>query len=448
MSKARKNSYRLTFSIGDQRAQFTSHTQAEATSIRLHVKRLICSKRTGAPCLESEEWAATRPKGALRDFLIKWGLLEGDNTQKTVADLAEAFKKRHVKEWTLKSYQGLINNFLDFFGADYPLSKIDKKKAGEFITFLETSANRKTGRGLGKVSVSKRIERSRQFFNYCVNEGWILRNPFSGYRGTGSANPDRWQYITKEDTVQVIEATTNKKHKVIIALLRFCGLRGASELSRLTFDSSCFHPSTAETPAELVVHSPKVEAHAGRETRTIPLTKYVEQLILDLWESTPEEENRFFPDMKPTSNPGVVIKKTFKRFGVSLGSPYNLRRSYVSDLMAGGLHEADPKAFELLAGHSVRMSLQHYQVFSDRRKEKATEKFLEIMETSDAEKASTQFGTHQVHNLVHRSNSQQLTVYNNNNGMSLEITDCFKKQKTPCEKLQGALMWEAGLEPA
>ena len=62
MAKAKKNTYRLTFTMGEQRAQFTAHTQSEAASIRLHVKRLISSKKTGAPCLESEEWAQTRPK--------------------------------------------------------------------------------------------------------------------------------------------------------------------------------------------------------------------------------------------------------------------------------------------------------------------------------------------------------------------------------------------------
>ena len=319
----RKNSYRLTFTIGEQRAQYTAHTQSEAESIRLHVKRLLSAKRTGAPALESEEWAQTRPKGALRDFLIKWGLLNSTDVGMTLADLRDEFMKRQVKERTLLNYKATFDNLIAFFGVGCMLTSIDRKKAGEFNKYLRTSANIRTGEGLNNVTANKRLNLCRQFFGWATNENWIIKNPFAGIKAIGgSANSDTWRYVSKEDTIEVIDSTPNKEHKVIIALMRFCGLRGASELSRLTFDESCLHLSNAGKGAELIVHSTKNERHAGHEQRTIPLTPYVEQLILDLWEAAPEGENRFFPQMEKKSNPGVVVKKAFARFkkkGIDIG---------------------------------------------------------------------------------------------------------------------------------
>ena len=67
------------------------------------------------------------------------------------------------------------------------------------------------------------------------------------------------------------------------------------------------------------------------------------------------------------------------------------------------MHESDPKAFELLAGHDVKMSMAHYQIFSNKRKEKATEKFLEIMTTKPGEeKTSTHFGTRKQFATINR----------------------------------------------
>ena len=404
MAKQKKNSYRLTFTIGKQRAQFTAHTQAEASSIRLHVKRLISSKRTGAPCLESEEWAQTRPKGALKDFLTRWGLLEDtSDREKTIADLREEFMGRSQKERTLLNYRNTFDSLCEYFGELTRIRDIDKVKAGEFIKYLKQHGNKQTGEKLSDNSVATHVKSLNTFFNWAVDVELIARNPFKGFDAKIKPNRERLEYITKEDTIKVIERTLNKEHRVIIALWRFCGIRGASELSRLTFDASCLHLSTDKKPGEIIVHSTKVEHHTGHEKRPIPLTPYVEQLIIDLWESVPEGENKFFPKMTASSNPGKIVKDEFNAAGIELKKPYNLRDSYVTDLMAEGMHEKDPKMFEMLAGHDIKTSLTYYQILTNERKERATSTFLRIMDVKPEEKTGTQFGTQLVHNLVHSS---------------------------------------------
>ena len=440
---AKKRKYRKSFMLPNgKRGEYTAHTQAEAASVVLNVNKLISAQKTGSQNIDATEWALKLSKGTLRNSLIRWGLMpDTRDSERTLKDLYQIFVvEGKEKPRTLKNRQNCFNNLFQFFGEDCLLRDIDRQRAEEFIKYLEREGNAFTGKGLGENTLGGRIKRFKQFFRFACEESWISENPFIRFKAVSKANKDRWQYITRDDVLKVIQSTPNREHRLIIALVRFCGLRGASELSRLTFDASCFHPSDATHSAELLVHSTKVERHEGHETRTIPLIPEVEQLVLDLWETIPEGENRFFPKMKATTNIGVVVKKIFKRFGVELGQMYNLRRSFVSDLMQGGLHEQDPAMFELLAGHDVKVSLQHYQILSNRRKERAADKFMEIMSAPTVSPTPA-------HNFAHGNNSKLPETCNAKNGLSLENPELLQETKKPCKMLQGKNLPQVGFEP-
>lgn len=452
--KQRKNTYRVSFTIDGAQRDLFVHTTDERDQVKLHIKRLVSSKRTGAPCLESEEWAARLPKNSnVKEFLIRWKVIQDTSDQeKTIGDLYKVFViDGKEKPRTLKNRQNCFNNLIQFFGKDCPLKDITRQRAEELIKHLERRGNAFTGEGLGDNTLGGRIKRFKQFFRFACEERWISENPFIRFKAVSKTNIDRWQYISKEDVIDVIDSTPNKEHKVIIALVRFCGIRGASELSRLTFDASCLHLSNAGKGAELIVHSTKVERHAGHEQRTIPLTPFVEGLIRDLWETIPEGENRFFPKMKATSNIGVIVKKVFMRYGVNIGQMYNLRKSYVTDLMAGGLHETDPKMFEMLAGHDVRVSLAHYQIISDERKERAAEKFLSIMdvqpdEEDDGENNNVFYNVPQ--RILQRSKQGKENDRNDRQySQTLKNKDLREQKKPSCNFLQEGSVPPAGLEP-
>ena len=53
MAKPRKNSYRVSFLIDGAQRDLYVHTTDERASVRLHVKRLLGSRRTGTPALKS-----------------------------------------------------------------------------------------------------------------------------------------------------------------------------------------------------------------------------------------------------------------------------------------------------------------------------------------------------------------------------------------------------------
>lgn len=450
----RKNSYRMRFTLPNgQMVQYTANTVGEANSIKTWVRRLISSKRTGIIDVDATEWAQTRPKGALRDFLIKSGLLEDNrDNEHTLADLYQVFvTDGKGEDRTIINRKAAADRLSAFFGAGCLLRDIDRQRAGDFITFLESKGNKRTGEGLKYNSVVTVVKYCKKFFQYAREEGWIKINPFIRFNSSYKPVPDRLQYVTKEDTIKVIEGTANREHRLIIALVRFCGLRGASELSRLTFDESCLHLSTDKKPGEILVHSTKVERHAKHsKPRPIPLTPYVEQLIQDQWERIPEGENRFFPGMTKKSNPGVIVKKAFKRNGIELGQMYNLRYSYATDLMKEGMYEEDPKMFELLAGHDVLMSLRHYQIITDSRKERAAKKFMEIMSVQTEGKTDATFdatSTPQTPFLT-PCNSPQTDEARGSKSAQTPINKGLSQNKSPsCNLLQQGYLPEVGIEP-
>ncbi len=450
-----KNGYRMRFTLPNgQMVQHTTHTKAERDSIRGWVDKLISSQRTGIDNVEAMEWAQTRPKGALRDFLIKNGLLEDNSdSERTLADVYQVFvADGKGEDRTIINRKAAADRLSAFFGSSCLLRNVTRQRAGDFINDLETKGNLQTGKGLGENTVVSIVKRCKTFFRYALEMGWIKENPFSRFTTTYKPVPDRVQYVSIEDTIRAIEeGTANKAHRVIIALVRFCGLRGASELSRLTFDASCYHPSTADKPGEILVHNTKVERHVKHgKPRPIPLIPYVEQLIQDLWESIPEGENRLFPNMTKTSNPGIIVKRVFERIGVNTGEMYNLRRSYVTDLMANGMHEKDPAMFELLAGHDVIMSIRNYQIMTNSRIERGAQAFMEIMSVNPDGKPSTTFGATsmaQVPLLEPCDKPQQDETSGDKNAQTLENKGFSQKESPSCNLMQPGWIPPRGFEP-
>ena len=445
----RKNSYRKRFTLPNgKRVELTVHTQAECNSVPLNINKLISSKKTGIESIDTTEWALKLPRDSyVRDALIRWKLIEDtSDSEKTLEDLYDVFVvKGKGADNTIKNRKQAFRKLFLFFGSDYRLKDVDRTQAEEILYFLESEGNVRTGEGLQDNSITTHLKRFKMYFRYALDMGWINENPFARFKASYKPT-DKWLYVDQKDVMHVIDSIQNRSHKVLIALLRFCGLRGASELSRLTFDESCFHPSTAERPAELIIHSTKVEQHAGLETRPVFLTPYVEKLILDLWEHAPMGENKFFPQMKKESNPGVIVKKLFDRFGVPIAVMYNLRKSFCTDLMAGGLHEADPAMFQRLAGHSLRTSLQCYQIMTAQRKEKAAQKFLEIM-APDGEETRPPFRPLLLPKTAPGRLPQTSANTDENNGLSLENVSFCENQSTVGKRLLEANISLTGVEP-
>ena len=441
MAKQRKNSYRLSFLIDGNQRELYVHTQAEMNSVKLHVKRLVSSKRTGAPCLESEEWAAKLPRNSnVRAFLIRWGLLgETSDRERTLKDLFNHFQSRGVKASTLETYNHAFGNLFDFFGAEKLLRDITPKDATDFELYLRTAARRMNGQtenelvgsGLGKATVKKRIQRVRQFFLEARRLHWITDNPFEAVHGGNIANPEKWLYIPRETVLEVMANTADLQTRARIALSRFAGARGESEFDSLEWNSDWIQWSADGKQGTVRLHRKKTE-ESGFSDTIVPMVPELEAVLRDLFDRAAPGTVKVFT---PHSNPGKVIKDQFIRNGFDIITPYNLRRSYCRDLMEAGL---DAKSYEYFAGHSLAVALKHYQSWDELRAQKAAPKLLEALTCSD-ENSTTYFTTYSPHNLPHRDNSQYLAVSNDN-------IDLSRKNKGYCEIKKAPAKYRKGLE--
>lgn len=147
------------------------------------------------------------------------------------------------------------------------------------------------------------------------------------------------------------ESTDALKWRAIIALGRFAGCRGASDLHVLTWDKIRWS-SAGELGSVLL---------EGKTKRKIPFTPILEKALADWYDVTPEGA-RVFPGMDKNTNTNNMFKKYAHRAGVEIPEAkpwYNLRKSFCTDIMGSG---ANLDEYRRICGHSPNVALNHYMI--------------------------------------------------------------------------------------
>ena len=113
-------------------------------------------------------------------------------------------------------------NLVRFFGVDRPLTDITPGDCDEFRRDLMTR--------LAENTVRRCCGRAKQFFRAAMRKKLIVENPFSDMKGLNvKANPDRFYFVTREETQAVLDACPDTQWRLLFALARFGGLRTPSE---------------------------------------------------------------------------------------------------------------------------------------------------------------------------------------------------------------------------
>ena len=154
-------------------------------------------------------------------------------------------EKRKPKQSTRHVWNRARQWLVKHFGEDRSLADITEDDAEDWQRHLSEN--------LAEATTRKMCSVARQMFKSAVKAGLIARNPFlaDGIRTAIKGNPERFHFITEDDTQKLLDACPGSEWKAIIGLCRYGGLRNPSEVLSLQWE----HVNWAED--RILIRSPK-----------------------------------------------------------------------------------------------------------------------------------------------------------------------------------------------
>ena len=265
-------------------------TQREAESFRSKLQRLIFCKAAGTtPEREVADWVATLDqRTALK--LAQWELISkrADVISPRLAEFLDRYfeKRVDVKPATQTVYRRVRRHLVTFFGAEKLITEINPGDADDWEMYLQAN-------GLAENTVRRHIGCARQFFKVAVRHKIITENPFQDLKAGVTANPERFYFLTADDTQRLMDACPpgpfGVEWRLIIALARFGGLRTPSETFALTWQNVDWENS------RITVLSPKTEHHVGHASRVIPIFPELRPYLDAAWFEAEKGEGIIYP---------------------------------------------------------------------------------------------------------------------------------------------------------
>jgi integrase len=349
--------YQVTFKAPNGKRQtirLGAASEQQARTFKMRLEKLMIAVRLGDEVDPATlEWLLI-VDDRYHKTLSKCGLV-AKRGAKTIGELASWYvesKRKSCKPQTIVNIKRATAPLTKFFGEDRRLATIREQDADGFREWLRTSGA-KNGGPLAPTTVSRTCRRSRQLFAAAIKLGSIRQNPFGEMRKWIETNPDRDVYVDRELVKKLIDATADPELRLIIALVRFAGLRCPSEIQPLQWswvdwDAGC-----------LQVASPKTEHHDGHARRLVPMFPDVRLQIDQLWESTPEGAALLFPRHQG-SRTAITnrLQGLCRTIGIAMwAKPFvNMRASCERDWLK--TRPIDEVAAWM--GHSPTIALKHY----------------------------------------------------------------------------------------
>ena len=350
-------SYKIQEMVGGNRKTITlgKMSKKAAETIQSRVETIQSHNLSGLPYPpDVAQWLGTIGDD-LHAKLSKVGLVPERHTRK-LASFFEAYlnERSDLKPRTRAKYATSIKSLVDYFG-DVPLKDVTHEKAALYRVHLLQAEFR-------EATISKMIGVARLFFGVAHRRKLIDDNPFKHVETGSQVNKERDHYVTQEETNHLINACTNAKQRLRIALGRYAGLRIPSELVGLRWSEVNWEAG------RFVVHSPKTE-RKGKAKRIVPIFNQLYPYLVEAFEMATEGEDRIFPEIHDKKSMGSWIRKLADRAGVSLWEkPFqNMRASCATDLI-----EIYPShVCEAWLGHTGKVADKHYRQVTESHFEKA-----------------------------------------------------------------------------
>ena len=230
-----------------------------AEAVKVKIESLVASRITGhVPDDETSRWVAALDSVML-DKLSQAGLIEAKNITTIGPFLAAYIDGRcDVKPRTRAKYISSQRNLVGYFGEDRNLRDITPGDADDWRLHMLES-------GRAENTIRKHTAVAKLFFNAAIRRRLIESNPFVDLKAAIQPNPDRYYFVTPEESDAVLAACPDAEWRLIFALSRYGGLRCPSEHLGLRWgDIDWEH-------GRMLVKSPKTEHHVGGESRLVPL---------------------------------------------------------------------------------------------------------------------------------------------------------------------------------
>lgn len=282
----------------------------------------------------------------------------------TVVEIAWEWRANTIRgEKSRYNLISSINTYIAPFWGDRRIKNVKEKDINEFIFYLKTLRNRKTGKPLSQATQASAMKHLKATFNYAVKQKIIKRNPMQHIRIVILG--DKVNYYTSEQVKVLLQADyPNEYYKRAVYLALCAGLRRgevvALKWSDIDFDNRLLH---IRRSANLIqgIRYEKVPK-SGRER-----TGFINPILHELM-SKGDHENEYVVPLNPWE-----ITAWFPKFAERQGIPrltfHALRRTFGTLLLQNGV---DIKTVSILLGHSsITITSKSYIGTSQARMEMA-----------------------------------------------------------------------------
>lgn len=363
-------------------------SQREARRVADNIQRLVNCRKSGLEPDDLLPWIDKihNDGPAIYKRLGELGLVKfkeevpKHELQEVVGMLENTISSKKTN--TRNAFSVAMNIMFRYFPKNTFIEDVDSLRVFQFVTWLRSPSAKITGGTFSEATISRAIGYFRSVFSLAVQFGWISENPFLDIKKGSMANTENWHYISKDFVVEKISKHDNKADALCVALARFAGIRGLSELLPLKWEHIKF--SDKIRSGHIIIHAPKVKG-SRHETRTVPLSPLLERLLSE-WRIGNQTEFVFG---------NVKLKETtcIARSVLGDGIPvpwYNLRKSFCSDVMETGV---DMKVYESICGHRWTIGEKYYQILHPDRMKAGMEKVASHFsgdKTGDSEQKKTE----------------------------------------------------------
>lgn len=211
--------------------------------------------------------------------------------------------------------------------------------------------------GLAVNTVRIKIAAAKQLFGAAKRQRLIDANPFEGIASSPVTNESRTYFVTQEVTQRLLKQIKSRKVRLIVALVRYAGLRCPSEVALLRWSDIDWERG------RMTVSSPKT-AGCGRNRREVPIFP---ELYLYLQRSYLKRKGE-----SCVPNPGTYrwhVERALCKLGIKPWPKLfqNMRSSRQTELC----EQFPPHVVCKWLGNSPLVALKHYLQATDSHFERA-----------------------------------------------------------------------------